>query len=177
MGIKTIQNRIVGDQNLLGGVKKHIAKADHLVIDGEKFGAAEISSLLQGRIDTAVTVTAAHAAWRAAALEGQKSEVTTRKTVSAIRQTLLIMFASKPDVLKDFGLSPRRATRALTAVETVQKTEKAKATRKARHTLGPRQKAKVKGNMNGEAVATATPEPLASPPANGSTPRSAANGS
>jgi hypothetical protein len=122
-------------------------------------------------------VTAAHAAWRAAALEGQKSEETSRTTVSAIRQTLLIMYASSPEVLADFGLSPRRAKRALTAVETVQKTVKAKATRKARHTLGPRQKAKVKGNMSGEAATAAAPEPTASPPANGSTPRAAASGS
>jgi hypothetical protein len=42
MSNKAIQNRILADQSLLGGVKKHIAKGHHLVIDGEKLGAAEI---------------------------------------------------------------------------------------------------------------------------------------
>jgi hypothetical protein len=69
------------------------------------------------------------------------------------------MYASKPDVLKDFELSPRRVPRALTAVETVQRTVKAKATREARRTMGRRQKVKVKGHASGEPAAPEPPTP------------------
>jgi hypothetical protein len=163
--IKSNQNRIHTDQSLLSGIKEHLGKGGSLVIDGEKLSAAEIINLLQGRIDAAVHVTATRAAWQLAVKQNRAKEDETKQSVSTIRQTILLMYASKNDVLADFGLSPRRARRALTAAEKVDVTDKARATRQARHTMGKRQKETVKGDASNAPPVVVTP-PAVQPVAN-----------
>jgi hypothetical protein len=71
------------------------------------------------------------------------------------------MFSRSPDALADFGLTPRKARKALTPAELVRKAEKAKATREARHTMGKRQKLAIHGSAPVVAVPTA-PSPTSS---------------
>jgi hypothetical protein len=115
-------------------------------------GTVDVINLLQDRIDAAVHVTTARAAWQLAVKEDRQKDEETKKSVSAIRQTILLMYASKNDVLADFGLSPRRARRALSTVEKLEVSEKAKATRAARHTMGKRQKAAITGDAARSAI-------------------------
>jgi hypothetical protein len=63
------------------------------------------------------------------------------------------------EVLADFGLVPKR--RRLTVAENTTQVAKAKDTRNARKTLGPREKAKIKGVV---AEATPTTIPPTTPP-------------
>ena len=57
-----------------------------------------------------------------------------------------LMGSTNPDLVK-FGLKPKKERRKLTGEERVRVTAKAKATREARHTLGPRAKAQIKGEV------------------------------
>jgi hypothetical protein len=59
-----------------------------------------------------------------------------------------LRYASSDHILADFGLAPRKARRELTAVEKLERVARAKATRDARHTVGPRQKAKIHGQTD-----------------------------
>jgi hypothetical protein len=67
-------------------------------------------------------------------------------------------FGNQADVLADFGLAlPKaRATKLETKVQAVVK---GKATRQARHTMGKKQKASVKGTPNGTPATQPTPKP------------------
>ena len=49
-------------------------------------------------------------------------------------------FGNAPDVLVDFGLSPRKATTPLTAEQKAVASAKRKATRAARHVMGSKQR-------------------------------------
>jgi hypothetical protein len=72
------------------------------------------------------------------------------KVTPTLRQFKNYVFATFGDtqdaisVLADFGLKPRKS-KSLTAVQQVEAQGKAKATRKARGTLSPAEKAKIKG--------------------------------
>jgi hypothetical protein len=81
-----------------------------------------------------------------------------------VKQSLLVAFAGRIDTLADFGLVPRKVT-PLTPEQMVERTEKLKATRAARHTMGSKQKAAIKGTVapTGPVNAAPTPTPPAAP--------------
>ena len=82
------------------------------------------------------------------------NEPAARAFVNELKPAILAVMGSKnPDLLK-FGMKPRQARKKLTSEERVQAVAKALATRKARHTVGPRQRSQIKGDV---------PPPPASP--------------
>ena len=70
----------------------------------------------------------------------------TKALVSTCIQSISLSFAGQVDTLADFGLTPRKA-RVVTPEEQVIAAAKAKATRAARHTMGKKQKAAIKGTV------------------------------
>ena len=82
-----------------------------------------------------------------------------------MKQGLLVAFAGQLDTLADFGLTAR-AKHVATPEEKLASTAKAKATRAARHTMGSRQRAKIKGTVGaGEAGSAGGPEATGGPTA------------
>jgi hypothetical protein len=79
-----------------------------------------------------------------------------------MRQALLVAFADQVDVLADFGLTGRK-TRVVTPEEKVTAAAKARATRAARHTMGKRQKAAIKGALEPSASEAAPAVPASEP--------------
>ena len=73
----------------------------------------------------------------------------------------MLMFGGSIDTLATFGLEPRKTPATVPPVEKVVAVQKALATRKARNTMGPKQKAKIKGTV--PATAPATPPAAPSP--------------
>jgi hypothetical protein len=78
----------------------------------------------------------------------------------------LVFFAGQVDALSDFGLTGRK-TPVVSPETRVAAANKAKATREARHTMGKKQKAAIKGTVAPTAPATTAPAPtpVATPPA------------
>ncbi len=75
------------------------------------------------------------------------NEPAARAFVDELKPAVLAVMGSKnPDLVK-FGMKPRQAKKKLTSEQRVQATAKALATRKARHTLGPRQRSQIKGEV------------------------------
>src|SRR5262249_2801989 len=62
-----------------------------------------------------------------------------------VKHTLLGMFGTSPEILADLGIADPRPRRTLTTDELALAAERAKATRVVRHTLGPKQRLKLKG--------------------------------
>jgi hypothetical protein len=73
-------------------------------------------------------------------------------------------FGSDPEALGDFDLAPRKARTPKTAEEKAVTVAKGKATREARHTMGPKAKQAIKGNISAELVVTPTTTEPANPP-------------
>jgi hypothetical protein len=164
MSTKNNANRVTqqaADQKLIDGITKHEQAIPSLTIGSTSYKPTDIITILQARIAAANTTLSTRATWQSAVL-ADKSELTkTQTVVSGVRQAILLMFAGAVDTLADFGLKPRKARAVRTPAEKAEASAKAKATRAARHTMGSKQKASIKGTA--PQAAPATP-PAASAP-------------
>lgn len=150
-----ITNRInqeTADQKLIDGFTKHSATLSTLVIGGASYKTTDVITIVQGLVNSAKAVVSSKATWQAA-VAADKAERAKQKTfLSGVRQSLLVAFGGSIDVLADFGLAPHKARTAPTPEQKQAAAAKAKATRVARHTMGKKQKAGVKGDVTGITV-------------------------
>jgi hypothetical protein len=156
--------RQVADQKLIDGLNKHSSTLSSLVIGGQSYTTAAIIGLLQGRIATATSVTNVHATWQAAVQADLDERTKTKQFASGLRQALQVAFAGSIDSLADFGLKARKPRTPLTPEQKAAAVKKADATRQARHTMGPKQKAAIKGTVPATEPATQPAAPAPTPP-------------
>ena len=176
---QTKQNRIfqhAANQKLSDGLTKQQQTIPSFTVNGTSIKTADIVASLQARIKTAEAVDFAKATWQSAVKADRDERAKTKSLVSGVRQTLVLMFAGSIDTLAEFGLRSRKAHAPLTPEQQALAVARARATRKARNTMGSRQKAKIKGTVASTAPVvppTATP-PVVTPhdaPPPGGTPR------
>jgi hypothetical protein len=153
-----------GDQNLIDGLKKHQQTLTSLVIGGTSLNTVDLIGILQARIDARNNAVSTRATWQTGVKADQDERAKTKTIVSGLRQALLVAFAGSIGVLADFGLKPRRPPASRTPEEKAAAVAKAQATRAARHTMGTKQKAKVKGTVP-QAVPATPPTPATAPSA------------
>jgi hypothetical protein len=131
-------------QSTIEGLTKHAQALPSIVIAGTTYPTSDLVTLLQARLDALNAAETARAAWQAAVQRDYAQRTSTKGILSGIRQSAQVAFAGHIDLLADFGLVGRKPT--VVSPETrVAAAQKAKATRAARHTMGPKQKAGVKG--------------------------------
>jgi hypothetical protein len=171
MGINTPKrNRIdqtTAEQTMIDGFNKHAAAVPIIVVDGAIMTSKDIVDELQSRIDTARAALSSRATWQTAIRTDRTKRDTTRTFMSGVKQGLLAAFSEHLDTLADFGLTAR-AKHVMTPEEKLAATAKAKATREARHTMGSKQRAAIKGTVPSTEPATAAPSdvtPTPTPPA------------
>jgi hypothetical protein len=154
-GIMSKTNKVArSDRNrkAIAGVKKHYANAPSIVVDGVSYKPSDVEKVLQDSIDaadaTSSAATAFHKAVEAEKAANAKGDVLYR----GLRAFLITQFRTNPETLDDFGitLTQKQVPDANTVATAVKKRE---ATRKARSTMGKRQKAAIKGQT-----------PIATPP-------------
>jgi hypothetical protein len=168
MGSNTPKNnrpdRTSADQKLIDGMGKHGAAITTILIGGASQTPAEIVATLQARIDSANVVLTSRATWQNAVVTDKAGRAKSKPYVSGLKNALLVAFAGQVDVLADFGLTGR-IVRVLTPEERVTAAAKAKATRTARHTMGKKQKAAIKGTVTPAPPAPVVPASPAPAPA------------
>jgi len=152
MSFQTRNNRIAADQALIAGIQKFLTSYPSLPVDGQTMTVTAIVQLLQDRINASQAALAAEAAHVAAIKAESDVRAKTAASQLSLRQIVQGMFSGSPDSLAVFGLKPRKAS-SETATTRAAAAVKAKATRKARGTLGP----KAKLAITGSTPATPTP--------------------
>ena len=175
MGSNTPNNRLeetAADQHLIDGLNKVASTIPSFVVGGAPVATKDIVTTLQARLATAKAAESARVAWQTAVQADRDERAKTKTLVSVIKQTLLQYFAGQADTLATFGLTPRKP-RAVKPETKVVAAAKAKATRAARHTMGKKQKAEIKGALDSSVVTIPVPGPTpipASPAAAAPTP-------
>jgi hypothetical protein len=179
MSTKTKLNKVnqqAADQSLIDGFTKHAPTLTSFLVGGATIKASDVITALQARIAAANTTESTRATWQAAVKANTDERASTKTLVSSARQAVQMMFAGSIETLAEFGLKPRKARTAPTPEQKVVAAAKAKATRAARHTMGTKQKASVKGTIttivtpaSPTASPPAAPSPVASAPPQGST--------
>jgi hypothetical protein len=163
------------DAQVLVGIQKHLLNTPSLPIAGSTYTPADLEKLVQSRIDSAGTVAAANATWHSTVTAHEALNAKLTPVLRGLRQYVLNAFGETSPVLADFGFSaPKAATK--TPEQKAAAAAKAKATRKARGTLGKIQKKAVKGSVTATLVVTpqAGSQPTVTAPApaaGGTTPR------
>ncbi len=138
------------DQALVVGIPKRMGSAQFLVNE-QTLTAAAVVTMLQGRVTAAQNAATSQAAFHAAVKAADAAESATAATVSGVVETIYVAFGNDAAALADFGLPVRRKG-VLTPAQRIAAVAKAKATRAARHTMGPKQKATVTGNVTGVTI-------------------------
>jgi hypothetical protein len=163
---KNRTDQTTAEQSLIGGLNKHATSIPSIVIGGASVTTKDIVATLQSRIDTAKAAQSTRATWQTAVQADRAERDKTKTFVSGLKQALLVAFAGQVDTLADFGLTGRKV-RVVTPEEKLAAAQKAKATRAARHTMGSKQKAAIKGTVAPTTPAPAVPAaptPIATPP-------------
>jgi hypothetical protein len=162
-------------RQLIMGTTKHFPNgSQQLTVGGAAFTVTALTALLQSFVDQREAVDASKAATKAK-IEAERAQAPSRRgVVSAFVAYVKATFGNSPDLLADFGLSPRKARTALSAEQKAVAVAKRDATRAARHTMGTKQRKGVKGSVKVTVTKTplAEPQPIAVPtaPSGASTP-------
>jgi hypothetical protein len=145
------------DGQVIVGIDKHLQNVSSLPLVGSTYTMAALKELIQSRIDAVNTVVNAKAHWLDASATYKALNTHVTEVVRGLRQYVISAFGASNPVLADFGFTPPKK-QALTPEQKVARALKAAATRKARGTMGKKQKAGIKG-----AVPAPAPSPAAEP--------------
>jgi hypothetical protein len=163
MAKQSLSTEEAADTKLAAGVQTYFAPANvTITVAGAVVTPAEMAAAIQSRLKATATAVTSHTAMKQAVAARETTMASTQSLVDAIKQVALIMYANQPDVLTVFGIAPRKVPAPLTAAQLAERAVKAAATRKARGTMGPKQKAKVTGTVAPEAAPSPAPSPTAS---------------
>jgi hypothetical protein len=147
-------------RDLVAGTQKH-APSGQLTLGGQAFTAQSLIQDLQSLENAISKVDVAKAGWKDALKELAEAKAKVDPMMGNYRSWLHTTYGNAPAMLAEFGLEPPKARTPMTAEKKAVATKKREATRVARHTEGPKQKAAIKGNVKVEVVTT----PAAPPPA------------
>jgi hypothetical protein len=134
------------EQALIDGIIEHQAALPaSFIVAGVPVPSTSVVSMLKARIAARAAVASAKASYQAVVKASRDENAQSQPVVSNVREAIKLMFAGQIDVLADFGLKPRKARTPLSPEEKAASVAKGKATRKARHTMGPKAKARITG--------------------------------
>ena len=146
------------DQKIIAAVDKYFASATQMAIAGKQFTPATLKAVFQAEIDANSAADSTRAVYKQQIVEAKAA----RGNASGLRQELRTYIlgnygAAAVTMLEDFGMSPK--TKSTPTAETkAEAVVKAAATRKARHTMGKKQKLAITGATAAVPVASNTPQ-------------------
>jgi hypothetical protein len=155
-------------RKVCAGLTKYYGTTN-LVLAGTSFTPAALQTFLLSDIDANDASTQARAQWLNAVNVAEDTDSKTDPVLRAIRTAVQSQYGEAPNattVLGDFGYAPRKEVVKTVATKATA-VAKSEATREARHTMGPRQKAKVVGVLPAAAAPGQTASVSTSSPSGG----------
>jgi len=183
-----LTNAIVVDMSTtrVAAIKKYLTNTKtEIPVAGEVLKPAAVAAVFQNSVDTRGAVTTKRAELKAAQKSRDDAEVARVAADDALKGYVTNRFGADSTEAHEFGYGPKKV--AVIPVDTKQQAVvRNKATREARHTMGPKAKLKVKGTTvvltasaaptdAGTAAATTTPVVVAATSGNAS-PTATTNG-
>jgi hypothetical protein len=146
-------------QGLLTGLPKCCPNTV-FTIGGKSYTTPQVVGFITSILNVKSAVAPARAASVAATQAVETAEAEEGLVVKGVREVVALMFNNDPATLATLAISPRKPPTPLTTEQKAAAKAKAAATRQARGTKGPKQKAAITGNVTGVTIT-----PLVSPPA------------
>lgn len=157
-----ISNAAVVDKctQRLAALKQYVQAKAEIPIDGETKKLADVIAVYQDCLDTRASLQTKRAEIKAALVERANAETSRRAADRALKPWVINTFGANSQAAHDFGFPPPKAP-LRTAKSKVAAVLLAEATRKARHTMGSKQKQDIKGTI---VVSTAPAAPATNAP-------------
>jgi hypothetical protein len=155
-------------------LKANVSLKAEIGIEGETHKVSDIIQIYQECLDTRASVEKKRADVKAALVVSANAEAARRAIEPSLKAWVAAKFGSNSNVAHEFGYTPRKAA-SRTVENKFDALKLAGATRTARHTMGSKQKKKVKGSVADPIAAPAAPAPSVAP-APTAAPTSASNG-
>ena len=152
------------DGQIIVGITKNLQNVTTpLLLGGQSFTPASLIAFFQNRIDLANQVVTAKAQWIDLGKQYEALNATANLVERGLKQYVMNANGEASPVLADYGFTPPKHV-TLSVEQQQQAIAKRKATRKARNTLGKKQKAGIHGTVPATApVASGTKAPPATP--------------
>ncbi len=125
-------------QNVNDGLRKHFPKKT-VLLNGASWKIDALIQRLDGQVELLHASDAAHTSWRQAVLAQRKDAVDARRLLRAVEAMVTAAFGSDSHAYADFGYTPPKVAKR-TAEVTAAAVTKMIATRKARGTMGKKQR-------------------------------------
>jgi hypothetical protein len=150
----------------IAGLKKHYA-GQTVMLDGKSYTADALELLFQSCVDDETQAVQATVAKTTAVKKARDTAAQVRPVAKAFKQAVLAAYGADPTALADFDLKPRKEPAKTPAIKDAA-AKKAKATREALGTMGPKQKKDAKAKLaasaaHGPQAPAATPAPAETP--------------
>jgi hypothetical protein len=155
------QNRL---RKVLAGMGKHLQNTTALTIAQVVHPVADLVARIHEDIAASDTTDQSKAVWQTDVQAERTKHKEVNPLLRGIKQYVLLTWGDSKEAsstLEDFGYAPRKP-RTVTPEAKVKAAAKAKATRAARHTVGPKKRLQIKGTVT-EPVAPAAAAPATSP--------------
>jgi len=152
----------------IAGIKKHYA-GQTVMLDGKSYTADALALLFQSCVDAETQAVQATVVKTTAVKKARDTAAQVRSVAKAFKNAVLAAYGADPTALADFALEPPKEPVKTPAVKEAAAV-KAKATREALGTMGPKQKKEAKAKLAASAARppeapAATPAPVAQPTA------------
>ena len=144
------------DQKMVAGFQQYFSNLATMTVGSQTRTPADFVKVLQDRIASSQAVQTATAARSAAVKADRDKRTQTAPLIRALRRVVQGMYSESPDVLAVFGVRPVKLG-AQTVATKATAVEKTLATRKARHTMGKKQKKDIHGTPATATIETAVP--------------------
>lgn len=131
-------------KQLIAGAMKHFSTVSSLTFGGGAFTPAQVEAFLKTLIDLRTAVDDAKTVAKAKIVAEAAQAPSLRSQMAAFVAFVKATFGNSPDALADFGLEPRKTRAPLTIDQMAAAAAKRAATRAARHTMGPKQKLRLR---------------------------------
>jgi hypothetical protein len=148
------------NQKFIAAYNKYFAKKTTITVDETQYTPAQVTSTVQGLVDTETDVVTTRGQYAQAVAKAKAAAAQAKPIYDGAKQAVLLQYGSNPAVLSEFGLVPKKQPGPKDVATKQAALIQAQATREARHTMGSRQKAKIKG-----VVALASSDAAVSTPA------------
>ncbi len=141
---------------LIAGTQKHTPNGS-LTFAGVTYTAASLIQLLQSLADAMTASDAASATAKDALLAERAVDAKVAPVVTGYRTYLRALNGSATQTLADYGLAPTKTRKTLTVEAKSASVALNQATRKARGTMGPQARLKIKGTVAAKAEQVSAP--------------------
>jgi hypothetical protein len=151
--MKTSTNQTIGSLNaLIAGLRGDPPKMTYPLAGG-RHTPADLVARLTAIVHAYEAIAPALAHYLMAVRSAHALKADSRALLRDLKYALQIRASDDHEALARYGLAPRRTPGPKTPEVKLASAEKARATRAARHTMGKRQRARIKGVVEGPSVA------------------------